>query len=333
MIGRGIPLVDLAEVYPGERPDKVRAALDRFALEEASDDPQFELGHAVLAAVFGPTGEIERRDTLLRWFEAGSLSEPSFPIQAHYHLLLARDRDGALAGVRDCFVTVDAAAGLAVVLLSHTFVFPDFRRSGVASLLRCAPVGLARRALHRAGVKRGEVLLVAEMELVDPADRACAVRLFAYGKAGYGLVPPEILPYAQPDFRDPALATTPLSPLPFLAVVRAVGEEDRLSLPWVRVEAIVHHLQAVHRCHCRPEDLAPIRDHALAGLARWRQAHPGAAGVGLVCPSDARALLPFLQSVVLPLYPEPWGSPWQPDTPDAERAALLRAWEEPEPAR
>jgi 4-aminobutyrate aminotransferase/(S)-3-amino-2-methylpropionate transaminase len=316
-------MIEPADIYAGEGRAKVEEAAARFTLAPAGSEADFATGHAVLAAVFGPTGEIERAETLRAWFAAGSLSPAGAPIPAYYHLLLARDRDGALAGVRDCFVTVDAVAGRAVVLLSHSFVFPDYRRSGLAALLRTAPVALARAALRRAGVPRGEIMLVAEMELIDPAERSSVIRLLAYGKAGFGVIPAQVLPYSQPDFRDLDALGVDSVPLPFVALVRQVGDEERPDVPPERVAAVITHLQAVHRCHCRAADLVPIREHALAGVRAW-----GDRPVLLIRPrrDDIPALFPLLQSVVLPLYPEAWRAPYHPDTADQERAALRAAW-------
>ncbi len=314
------------DIYSGEGVAKVKEALARFSLVPAVTEADFREGHAVLAAEFGPTGEIERPETLLAWFRAGSLSPAAAPIPAFYHLLLARDPDGALAGARDCFVTIAPAARRAVVLLSHSLVLPPYRRSGLAALLRTAPVALARTALARAGVAGGEVLLVAEMELIDPAVRISVIRLLAYGKAGFGVLPAQALPYAQPDFRDlDALGVAP-APLPFVALVRHVGHEHAPALSPERVRAVVDHLQAVHRCHTRAEHLTPIRDHALAGYAAF-----GGGPVPLIRPhrSDIPALYPLLQSDVVPLYPAAWCTAYHPHPPDQERAALCAAWPPP----
>lgn len=315
----------LRELYAGEGAEKVALAAARFTLASATTDAAFREGHGVIDATFGPTGEIERPETLRAWFEAGSLSPRDAPIRASYHLLLAResseDAGGALAGVRDCFVTVNPATRRAVVLLSHSIVLPPYRRSGLAALLRTAPAVLARQALADAGVHDGEVLLVAEMELVAPRERISVIRLLAYGKAGFGVIPPSILPYAQPDFRD--VDGPELRPLPFVALVRQVGEEQLTTISAERAAAVVEHLQAVHRCHCRPEDIDPIRVHALSALARW-----GGSPVPLLRPrrDDIPGLFPLLQSVVIPLYPPAWCVSYTPDTPAREAAALRATW-------
>ncbi|MDP2306745.1 MAG: aminotransferase class III-fold pyridoxal phosphate-dependent enzyme [Pseudomonadota bacterium] len=317
----------LRELYAGEGAEKAAQASARFSLASAATEQEFEEGHRVLAEAFGPTGEIERPETLRAWFRAGSLSASDAPIRARYHLLLAREgQTGALAGVRDCFVTVNPATRRAVVLLSHSIVLPPFRRSGLAALLRTAPAALARQALADAGIADGEVLLVAEMELIAPKERISVIRLLAYGKAGFGVIPPTVLPYAQPDFREPRTlggAEVELLPLPFVALVRQVGEEALPTVSAARAAAVVEHLQAVHRCHCRPEDIEPIRVHALSALARW-----GERPVPLLRPrrDDIPALFPLLQSAVVPLYPRSWCLAYLPDTPARERASLRAAW-------
>lgn len=296
-----------------------------LSLELATDLGAFDLGYGVLHQQFGPTGEIERYETLRDWFLAGSLSPPGAPVPAWYHLVLARGPQGQLAGVRDCFVTVDAAARRAVVLLSHSYVAPAFRRGGLAALLRGVPVVLARRALARAGLPDGEVMLAAEMEMVTPRDRDSVIRLVAYGRAGFRVIPPEALPYAQPDFRDLVQLGVRPEPLPFLCLVRQVGQEGLSTISKDRARAFVEHIQAVHRCHTDPDQLRVIRAHALQALARDpRDPLP------LIMPptsTDQVALLqPLLRSVVFPLYPPAWRGREPLAEPSAELSGLIAAW-------
>lgn len=319
-----------AAAVAGHDLDKVgsRAGL---SLELAADLPAFELGYQVLHRQFGPTGEIERFETLRDWFQAGSLSAPGAPIPAWYHLVLARGPQGQLAGVRDCFVTVDPAARRAVVLLSHSYVAPDFRRGALAALLRGVPVVLARQALRRAGVPDGEVMLAAEMEMVTPADRDSVVRLVAYGRAGFRVIPPQALPYAQPDFRDLVALGAVAEPLPFLCLVRQVGQEGLSTITKDRARAFVEHIQAVHRCHTDPDQLQVIRAHALDALARDpRDPLP------LITPpastDQVELLQPLLRSVVFPLYPPAWRGREPLAAPTAELSGLVAAWtREPSP--
>src|SRR5262249_55221734 len=156
---------------------------------------QFEEGFALLDLQFGPLGEMEREEVLTQWFDRGSLSPPDAAIHARYHMVLARDEHGTIAGVRDLYVTTDRAANRVVVLLWQSLARPASRRSGLASLLRAVPVPLAHEALPGA-----EVMLCAEMEMVRPDDRDSIVRLVAYGRAGFQAIPPETIGYAQPPF-------------------------------------------------------------------------------------------------------------------------------------
>ncbi|MFN7145743.1 MAG: aminotransferase class III-fold pyridoxal phosphate-dependent enzyme, partial [Myxococcota bacterium] len=130
------------------------------------------------------------------------------------------------------------------------------------------------------------------------------------------------------DFRDLDAVGVPAAPLPFVMLVRQVGHEDRDTLSPARAAAVVEHLQAVHRCHCRPDDIAPIGAHALRPLAAW-----GNRPIPLTQPrrDDIPALFPLLRSVVVPLYPTAWCTAYTPDTPDRERAALRAAWPEGDP--
>ncbi|MGK4009190.1 hypothetical protein WMF31_41710 [Sorangium sp. So ce1036] len=319
-------IVDPRDVCPGEGPEKVARALARFSVDEVRDAASFDEGYAALDAVFGPKGELERREVLTAWF-AGEHTDPAAPVVATYHMLLARgvDGDGRLAGVRDCYVTLDRAARRCVVLLSHALVLPAFRRTGLAALLRAAPVALARRALDAAGLGGAEVLLAAEMEAVDPDDRDTVVRLLAYGRAGFSVVPPAVLPYAQPDFRDTAALGVAAVPLPLLAVVRQVGEEERPDIPRDRAASFLRHYQAAHAREVSQEELAPIRDNALARL----EAFPGER-VPLVRiprgPEEIAGFAPLLRSAVMPLYPPAWRGEAPLDAPERELERLVAAW-------
>jgi hypothetical protein len=170
------------------------------------------------------------------------------------------------------------------------------------------------------------VVLIAEMEPASPEDRDTVVRLLAYGRAGFRAVPPAIFPYAQPDFRDLTALGVPAVPLPLLMVVRQVGEEARLEMPRARVEACLRQVQSVHACDSRPEDIAPIRDHALRALSAF-DGDP----VPLLRLPEGRGeiatLAPLVRSAVLPLYPAAWRRGEIGD-PASEAAALAAAWGE-----
>lgn len=313
------PPFDLADVHHGERPEKVAAALARYRVEVVTDEAGFHRVYDRLWAVFGgPVGEIESRETLLRWFH-GRGPLPGERYRASYHAVAVWAEDGTLAGVRDCFVTVDPETLDGVVLLSHSLVEPPHRRSGVAAILRTIPIPLARAQ----GARR--VTLVAEMEPVRPMDRDSIVRVLAYGRAGFRAVPPTFFPYAQPDFRELDRLGVPAEPIPFLLLVRPVGRETVSALPADEVASLLAHLQVVHRSHCRPEDLAELRRFSVGRLQST-----GATEVPLVALPTALTemdrLAPLVSGAVLPLYPRHWAVPASWPDPDRERAALVEGW-------
>jgi GNAT superfamily N-acetyltransferase len=288
------------DIAPGEPAEKVAAALGRFRLEDAATIEDFDRGYRLLDAEFGPHNELERREVLERWFRSGSLSPPDATIRAFYHLLTVFDRDGRVAAVRDGFSAVDPAARRVVELMSHSLVLPEWRRSGVGALLRAAPAAYARQRAP-AGA---ELSIVAEMEPLDPTVPATLVRLLAYRRSGFRVLPPTVVAYAQPDFRDvDALGVEPI-PIPFLLVVRQVGEEQRESIRPARAIAIVDHIAAIHRPSVRPDQLDRIREVAT------RQIDPSGPDLPLwplpESVDDLERLAPLLRGQVLPLFPPEW---------------------------
>jgi len=300
----GRPLhVPPADLGPNENPLKVGCAIERFVLNELDDLPAFHEAYTVLERQFGPVGEIERRDVLEGWFR-GSLSPQGDPVRAFYHLVEARDQ-GELAGLRDCFCAVDPERRRVVVLLSHSLVLPDWRRTGLAALLRAVPVGLAREDARRCGVETPEILLVAEMEPVEPSINDSVVRLVAYGRGGFQIVPPWEMPYAQPDFRDLDALNEPAIPLPLMWVVRHVGQEGKPTLSSERALGILEGLRAIHAPAVGEAQLAMIRAHALS-RGSWDKPFE----LPLISPPNGRASLsalrPVLRGAWFDWYPESW---------------------------
>lgn len=308
-------LVDAADLPAGDA--KARAALDRYALfEVATRGHAFDEAYRLLDAEFGPRGELERREVVARWLdERADAAQGPGPLSRRYHLIVARDRDGRIAGMRDCHVVVDPTRAVAVVYLAHALVLDEHRRTGLATLLRTAPVTLGRRALAAlaastgaaAAGARAELLLAAEMEPIVAGDPASIVRLVAYGRAGFRAVAPRCLPYCQPDFRDldaraPNERDVP-RPLPLVAVVRWIGHEDATALPARLADAFVRHLYAVFATHCRDVDLAGPRERALEALRAAGDPVPLLAlpaGTG-----DTAAITPLTRDEVLRWHAEP----------------------------
>ena len=164
-----------------QKPARRRAALGRFAITriERSKDPSFEarLARPLARVRSAWRARAARGDRgMARPRRRGDPGRLPFAggdgsLLHRYHLLVARDADGTFAGVRDCHVTVDPEHRIAIAYLAHTLVLDGFRRSGLAALLRAAPVTLARALVALAGEPSStEILLAAEMEPAIPTE-------------------------------------------------------------------------------------------------------------------------------------------------------------------
>lgn len=275
----------------------------------ASGSAAFDEAYAALAAEFGPRGELERREVIARWLDEPvkrhqAQDEPTF--ERTYHLLVARDEQGALAGVRDCHVILDRAAGNATLYLAHVLVLPRYRRTGLGALFRTEAMAMARRDLReRGGHASIDLVLAAEMEPCALDDEASVIRLAAYGKDGFAAIAPSALPYCQPDFRD--LGSAPdgeerARPIPLLAVVRFLGHEGASTLPRPLARAFVTHLYAVFETHVRKGHLRALAARTLEALDAFP---PGDVPL-LPLPraiDDRSALTPLTRAAVLPFFP------------------------------
>lgn len=317
-------LFEPGDVMPGENAAKVAAAVSRFSLENVVDLASFDEGYRVLDGVFGPLNELERREILQRWFVERSLSADDAAIRATYHMLLFRE-GGKLAAVRDGFVALDRRGPFATALMSHSYVLPEYRRSGVAALIRAAPVVYARRDCEAAGLGDVPTTLLCEMEPIDPTARDTLVRLMAYGRAGFRVVAPQLAPYAQPDFRDVLALGIDAVPLPFLMLVRQVGEEDKTTIGWERYASAIEGLQAIHGPSVFTPQLSEIRALVLQNFTAG-----GEIPLLAIPPdvSDIAAFAPLLRAAVLPSYPAAWRGDRPLGTVNAELHELKNTWQE-----
>src|SRR5690349_13779767 len=82
---------------------KGRSALERFQLSlvRSTNDPDFEPAYGMLDAEFGAKGELERHDAMAAYFARATAT-------AGIRFIVARDENGAIAGVRDCHISYDS---------------------------------------------------------------------------------------------------------------------------------------------------------------------------------------------------------------------------------
>ncbi len=289
-------LLDLADVAPGDQ-EKVAAAASRFRLEcLTTAEGRFQQGYDLLDSYFGARGELESRATLAGFVREGVLPYGN-RMEGHYRMILAWD-GSELVGVRDCYADIDLDAGICVVALSHSYVVPECRRSGLAALFRAMPVTLARNVTRSVCETPPEILLAAEMEPIDPADVGSVIRLVAYGRSGFSVADPSRLPYSQPDFRQPPQSLA----IPLMPVVRWIDHERDTTLPILLAAAFPRLFHACHRQYLAAERVDPSEVHALRTLTRSPDPVP------LLPlprdPADAERIHPLLREHVLAHYPQ-----------------------------
>ncbi len=237
------------------------------------DDPDFRTAYDALWSEFGPSGEMEREDAIRGYMRDDSF-EPTPPgTYIRYFLLAAKNARGELLGVRDGSVLINPgyAPDLCVVYLSHIFMFPEARGTVLSYWLRIAPIEIAIQYLADLH-QRGRITLpqpdaparyfgtrfnlAAEMEYFSPDDRISWQRILFYGRGGFDAVNPRHFPYLQPDFRDPdEIRRTENRPLPFMLLVRRMGNERAATMPIEEASSLMKLLYDDFACHCAPEFL------------------------------------------------------------------------------
>lgn len=247
-----------ADLAPG---DTKSAALDVTGLEVArvpsADDPLFEIAYSHLWEQFGAAHELETREVLgrrLGW-------DPAVPCEGftmRYDLLLVRS-GGVFVAVRDHTGIADARGAL--VHLSHVYVDPVWRRSGLAGWLRALPIQTAHACLRAGGfAEKSRITLAAEMEYFDGQDEARAIRLRAYERAGFLKIDPAVIDYHQPDFRAAEIidASGGAVPVAFQLIIRQVGREPETHLSGAEARAIVEGLYRIYAREFRAQDMAVV---------------------------------------------------------------------------
>ncbi len=282
------------DLSPG---DQHFANLDwsELALEviDRADHPSLAEAYTRLEREFKSRNEVETLAVLekrLSW-----RPEVATPGGLHlaYEILVVR-RAGRLVAVRDHSAIVrgpnhpterrpqadtTGAPVPALVHLSHVIVEPELRGGGLAAWLRALPLGLARHCARAAKSGTDAVVLLAEMDPLDPNDPASVRRLRSYERAGFRKVEPATIEFCQPDFRPTAtIAADGPRPVRLDLILRRVGHERELSIP---AGELAHLLDALYGMYAESLE----RDHvsALAAAARARCARHRT--LGLIAPT------------------------------------------------
>ena len=280
----------LKDLYQQDIVEMIERETRRYELEsiEHPDHPDFARAYQILWDVFGPTGEMEPESAIRRFL----LDDPFEPLPSgtycRYFLIIAKDRDGNLRGVRDGTVLYNPgwAPDLCTVYLSHINLLPQARGTVLTYWLRIAPVELAVEYLYQLQ-QRGlvqlplpdqpgknfgvQLNLAAEMEFFSPEDRLSLQRILFYGRGGFDVIDPRHFPYQQPDFHAPEIiAAVGNRPVPFMLLLRRMGREREARLPIEEASITMRHLYDEFACFCTPDLLQNSIDIVQARLAERR---------------------------------------------------------------
>ncbi|MGD9762911.1 MAG: hypothetical protein AB7V27_04265 [Candidatus Binatia bacterium] len=265
----------LKDLYQQDIVEMIERETRRYELHsiEHPDHPDFPRAYQILWDAFGPAGEMEPEAAIRRFL----LDDPFEPLPSktfiRYFLLVAKDREGNLRGVRDGSVIYNPswAPDLCTIYLSHIFMLPAARGTVLTYWLRIAPVELALEYLFQLQ-QRGLVALplpdqpgkyfgvqlnlAAEMEYFSPDDRLSLQRILFYGRGGFDVIDPRHFPYRQPDFRPAAvIQATCNTPVPFMLLLRRMGRERQARLPIEEARLTMRLLYDEFTCFCTPEFL------------------------------------------------------------------------------
>lgn len=227
---------------------------------ESPADPFFETAFMLLDDYFGEKGEMETRNVIadrLAW-------KPTAPFHGYgmlYNLMLLL-KDGECVGLRDHTAVVLPESGSVVVHLSHVLIVPEWRRKGLAAILRTIPVITARNCAKAVGRPEAPVTLFCEMEPIDLTIPENRIRRKSYENAGFKAIGHQT-GYMQPDFRPEAeIEADPVGPKPILfdILYRRVGLEGAHSIGGAEVLDSVEKIYAMYSRGFREKDMRPCLD-------------------------------------------------------------------------
>ena len=275
----------LSDFAPGDRKSTSFTTENiTFHSVESIQDPLFETAFTTLTEFFGARREMEARSVLEQRFAWNAAPLLSNQPLLHYSMILAFDSQKNVAAVRDFSAIVPPAPEppRATLHLSHLWIQPSHRRTGLAGWMRALPLETGRTLLARAyHSPDNPITLAAEMEFPDGKDGGRNLRLLAYEKAGFLKVDPHVVPYLQPDFRDPSQidASGAPQPIPMALILRRVGRENEISAPASFICSLIHDLYTLYSKTFRSCDMAPLWD-------RWRTLPNGPTPISLLPPTQ-----------------------------------------------
>jgi GNAT superfamily N-acetyltransferase len=262
----------LKDLYQQDIVEMIERESRRYELIEIEhpDHPDFRRAYGILDDTFGALGEMEPEHAIRRFLLDDAYEALPSGTFIRYFLIVAKDRDGNLRGVRDGSVIYNPkwAPDLCTVYLSHIYVLPEARGTVLTYWLRIAPVELAIEYLFQLQTKGLVELplpdqpakyfgvnlnLAAEMEYFSPEDRLSLQRILFYGRGGFDVIDPRHFPYRQPDFRAQDLIDeTGDRPVPFMLLLRRMGRERQARLPLDEAMVTMRLLYDEFACFCSP---------------------------------------------------------------------------------
>lgn len=248
--------MDPRDLAPGDLiPHKDLPSDIELCRVESAKDPLFETAYRLLEKEFGQANEIETREVLmdrLRW-RADQADEEGFAMG--YELVVLKVA-GEIAAVRDHSAII--SGNEVTAHLSHVLVLPDWRRRGLATVLRTLPVCFARRTAAAAGLTDAPVTLFCEMDQAIQPSLANQVRRTSYEKAGFLAIAPGH-GYLQPDFRPTSLILSDpdgSKPVALDILFRRVGREDEREMGGAELCVHIGRIYRMYGRNIAPEHMA-----------------------------------------------------------------------------
>ena len=280
----------LKDLYAQDIVEIIERETRRYELEsiEHPDHPDFARAYKILWDNFGPQGEMEPESAIRRFLLDDAFEPLPSGTFIRYFLLVAKDREGNLRGVRDGSVIYNPtwAPDVCTIYLSHIFMLPEARGTVLTYWLRIAPVELAVEylaQLQQRGIVKlplpeqpgkyfgVQLNLAAEMDYFSPDDRLSLQRILFYGRGGFDVIDPRHFPYRQPDFSPPeVIQERGNRPVPFMLLLRRMGRERQARLPIDEASTIMRLLYDEFACFCTPEFLQNSLDVVQARLDERR---------------------------------------------------------------